>query len=790
MSEVSSVGAAVSEPCGEVSTAVAPDGDTATVSEGGEGARVNLQPPPQYSSLSGMQVSFCAHGKATKCKEARLDKVLRHLRDGHASTNARLTAVRNASTADALKAAKSNLPMFLFSGLFKERNAQSLVQHSSLLCLDLDDLGDRLDDVKAKVSQDKHTLAAFISPGCKGLKVLVRAHREGGFDAQTHKAFFRRAQRYYRDELGLEIDAACSDVSRGCYLSYDPDLYVNEKAAPMLLTPEDYKAVEHRAPKERGNKDRTKGSLVRDALECIEADCDYATWRNVIFAIAHWQPNGEGESIAREWSQTAPGRYDDNAFSTLWESACQGTPGDPITLGTLFQLAREAGWEPPRRASRSDDHAARILAWTADFEEELGGKVACVGKEWYRYDNKGTFDPMDKGKARKEATAVLGDDGTHQRVSDVMLYFEDKKQVGRDALRSAIAFENANKRESVLVNCANGVLRVTAEGIAFLPWDARYMFSRRVAAKYDPTADISHFEEQLTFFLPDEQDQELLLSFSGYLLYPACDARLALFAYGLSGTGKSTLFEHGLANALGNGLVTNLGLQKLCDARGYELPSLAYSALNLGAEAPAGELAQSDQFKILAEGGPLPVRCIYGEPFTMRDYHVKMVFLGNHMPRFRAGTDAELERMRFLKFTRQLGDQKNATFKKKMQTQRNGIFSAVMVPMLQVYMQRRAIPAEGAESQRLRARFAVENDPVGSFVKEKCVLGGGNVAKSEIIHAFREWCKDQSLPEKLYENDTWFFRALYALPSIGQARPRVDGARLQIVTGMALKDEE
>ena len=77
-------------------------------------------------------------------------------------------------------------------------------------------------------------------------------------------------------------------------------------------------------------------------LAHIPADCSYQVWGRIVWSIlsSGWESAGE---IARNWSLTAPERYDDKAFDQLVASF---NPARGITLGTLDHHAREGGWRP------------------------------------------------------------------------------------------------------------------------------------------------------------------------------------------------------------------------------------------------------------------------------------------------------------------------------------------------------------------------------------------------------------------------------------------------------------
>ena len=74
-------------------------------------------------------------------------------------------------------------------------------------------------------------------------------------------------------------------------------------------------------------------------LSKVDADCDYATYRNVIWAVEAlgWK---SGDALQREWSLTAPHRYKEAALRSLQNSY---EPADNhIGFGTLRYLARVA----------------------------------------------------------------------------------------------------------------------------------------------------------------------------------------------------------------------------------------------------------------------------------------------------------------------------------------------------------------------------------------------------------------------------------------------------------------
>ena len=121
---------------------------------------------------------------------------------------------------------KKLLPAVCFSGTFTKRTDNSLTNHSGLICLDFDDYTKRkllLQD-KDKLTKDKFVYSVFISPSGNGLKALVKIPA----DVDNHKNFFNALNKHFDSE---HFDKMCSNVSRVCYESYDPLIYINENSS-------------------------------------------------------------------------------------------------------------------------------------------------------------------------------------------------------------------------------------------------------------------------------------------------------------------------------------------------------------------------------------------------------------------------------------------------------------------------------------------------------------------------------------------------------------------------------
>lgn len=121
------------------------------------------------------------------------------------------------------KSEKKELPIVLFSGVFKKRNDEGIIDHSSYIVTDFDHVD--VEHVKALLCMDEYVYAVWVSPSGDGLKALIKiSHPE------RHRDHFRALQVYFDKSYGLEVDPSGINESRACFESYDPEICIDEDA--------------------------------------------------------------------------------------------------------------------------------------------------------------------------------------------------------------------------------------------------------------------------------------------------------------------------------------------------------------------------------------------------------------------------------------------------------------------------------------------------------------------------------------------------------------------------------
>ena len=145
-----------------------------------------------------------------------------------------LRAISDKSAARSYKG--GNFAYVTPAGVFSYCNDQSMVSHSGLLCVDLDHLKD-VEGTKQLLIKDAHfsTPFAFRSPSGDGLKWFLRID----LTKCDHQTWFQAVRNYllatYKDLTGENVDAHVGNLSRACFLCYDPDAYLNlDSKEPQL----------------------------------------------------------------------------------------------------------------------------------------------------------------------------------------------------------------------------------------------------------------------------------------------------------------------------------------------------------------------------------------------------------------------------------------------------------------------------------------------------------------------------------------------------------------------------
>ena len=121
------------------------------------------------------------------------------------------------------------LPVAMFNGTFSYKNDESIKEYSNFTAIDLDNFRNKaeMDAVRKMLMDDTFVYVIFTTPSGKGLKAIVMHDNTSAID---HEEMFEQILNYYNIP---QKDSSVSDLSRGNYICYDPDLYINPQPSPF-----------------------------------------------------------------------------------------------------------------------------------------------------------------------------------------------------------------------------------------------------------------------------------------------------------------------------------------------------------------------------------------------------------------------------------------------------------------------------------------------------------------------------------------------------------------------------
>ncbi|PZX48280.1 CRISPR-associated primase-polymerase type B [Algoriphagus chordae] len=170
---------------------------------------------------------------------AKFHKALLNSEGEVAILQRRLQAIRGIDPAQYRKQ-KTALPYVVCADFHpKVRRKENFIQTERFI-LDLDHLsesGIELDEMRAQFQQDSRVELLYASPSGDGLKVFFRLDQpinDSAYYAAFYKSFGLKLQAVY--QLQEVLDIKTHDVSRCCFVSFDPKAYYNPEAEPVIAS--------------------------------------------------------------------------------------------------------------------------------------------------------------------------------------------------------------------------------------------------------------------------------------------------------------------------------------------------------------------------------------------------------------------------------------------------------------------------------------------------------------------------------------------------------------------------
>lgn len=193
-----------------------------------------------------LEFSFGTHLTSSdeKMTSITLASLFSMIRQSNSTLANQQTILRNVLNIDAQKyrILKKNLPYVVCGKFVADRRKLENFASTSSFVIDLDhyeNTNKTIEELKAEISEDHRVALIFTSPSGTGLKIFFMLDKVCT-DANIYAAFYRQFAIEFAKEHDITryVDYKTNDVTRACFLAYDPDCRMN--VAPEAVSMEKY----------------------------------------------------------------------------------------------------------------------------------------------------------------------------------------------------------------------------------------------------------------------------------------------------------------------------------------------------------------------------------------------------------------------------------------------------------------------------------------------------------------------------------------------------------------------
>lgn len=271
------------------------------------------------------------------------------------------------------------------------------------------------------------------------------------------------------------------------------------------------------------------------------------------------------------------------------------------------------------------------------------------------------------------------------------------------------------RQEEVLINLQNGTFHISSEGFCRQDFKPENYLTYQLPFEYDNTSKAPLFNKYLNEVLPDEEKQNILAEYVGYIFARHLKLEKTLLLYGTGSNGKSVFFEV-LQALLGRNNVSNFDLESLTDKQGYSRAEIANKLLNYSSE--ISKRLNQAKFKALVSGEPVEARSPYGKPFILYDY-ARLLFNCNMLPTDIEQTDAFFRRFLIVHFDVKItSEQKDIQLANKIiKNELSGVFNWVLRGLNRILTKNEFSYCESSE--HLLHVYRQESDSVRLFLSDQ-----------------------------------------------------------------------
>jgi putative DNA primase/helicase len=521
---------------------------------------------------------------------------------------------------------------------------------------------------------------------------------------------------------------------------------------------------------------------------------------------------GEALALLEDFKSAMGADFDDD-MNHVWEQANNRTARQPWTKPETRAALPSRGFQ---RVSGAVTAELPGYVDIATGEHELGNshltdKWTDVGNKdrflrhfadqvrydpsrgWMVWDGKRWEQDVDGGKVLNFAVMVARSLYTEEEPTDEKQcqlwrqFVKGTNQVGK--IRAFVELAKCDPTIRVysdvwdsnpwILNCANGILDLKTGEIRDHDPLAYCTYITRAAYQKGATSEL--WTKCLAMWQPIEAKRGYLQRHAGYDLTGSTREQTAVFHFGDGSNGK-TIYT-GTQEWIMGDYAARVPMAVLVDDKprgGQASPDVARLAgrrLVIASEITSAKGLNESIIKDLTGGDTLTARFLNANPFEFRP-SFKLVFFGNHKPQIRNQDDGIWRRLPLVEWATKIEEaNKDKDLLAKLQSDENmsGILSWMVEGCLAWQESGLATPEEVQESSN---SYRAEQDQIGKFLGECCVLGEGLFCPTKTLRgAYERWCEDNG--EKWQATPNQFAERLRRAGAAPAATPRRVNGQLQ-----------
>jgi len=561
----------------------------------------------------------------------------------------------------------------------------------------------------------------------------------------------------------------------------------------------------------------TTGDKIHDALAHISPDVGYDEWLRVGMAL-HSELGDAGLSVWDSWSARSAKYPGNREVASHWRSF----RGGAITIASLYGLAKEHGWKPPRReraptpavtrtestAIDSAQHEPVIIdpkaplntarmyvaahhtqdglhtlhywrgdwyAWSGHYyavitDGEIKSRLYAYLDTCLQYNTKGDIEPV------KPNISLVNETEAAMRAAQLLLV---------DDAPAWITQPDTPIDTRDIIPCSNGFLLIsTRQVIPATP--ALFVTASLDFPVHDNPSQPSEWLKFLSGIWPDDaESRESLSEAIGYMLTDATDQQKAFMLVGPKRSGKGTILRiiealvgrHNKVSPSFNSLGQSFGLAPLI---GKRIAMISDARLSHRAD----QAAITENILRITGEDSVSVDRKFKEAWNGK-LPTKFLVATNELPSFSDASAALASRFIIYRFTRSFIGSEDFTLTDRIKAELPGILMWALDGLQR--MRKRGRLIQPSSGQSMADELEEMTSPITQFVDDACVVNiAATVPITDLFQSWTDWCKDNG---RDHPGTVQVFgkQLTAAFPNVSKARIAENGSRVRVYTGIRVR---